>query len=60
MTRRVTLQKRISIDREELQVVSIFEEGCSKQEVKRENPYMKRHQVLLREGNSYAYMDKRA
>ncbi|WP_200886096.1 hypothetical protein [Heyndrickxia ginsengihumi] len=53
MTRRVIEHKAFSHDREELLVVTVFEEGVSKQEVRKENPYTKRHGVLVRFGDKY-------
>lgn len=60
MTRRVIEQIRLSIDRELLQTVVVFEPGVNKQKAKAENRYSKRHKVLVPYGKSYDYLSKRA
>lgn len=48
MTRRVIQWSAIDSDRKRLQVITIFEEGLNKQDVKREVPFSRWHSVLYR------------
>jgi hypothetical protein len=43
-----------------LQVVTVFEEGLSKEDIKKENIYSKNHQVLIKRNDIYDFKDKRA
>lgn len=60
MTRRVTLHQARSKDGESLQIITVFESGVKKEQVKLENRYSKRHEVLVPIGDSYDYKSKRA
>ncbi|MED4373983.1 hypothetical protein P9216_24000 [Bacillus licheniformis] len=57
MTRRVVQWSATNYDREELQVIQVFEEGISKQDVKREVPFSRWHGVLYKteRGNGYDF-----
>lgn len=55
VARRVVVTKAVSLDREVLQVLTVYEEGLGKQEVRKENPYSKKHGVLYPRGKSYEY-----
>lgn len=48
MTRRVVQWSATNYDQEELQVIQVFEEGLSKQDVKREVPFSRWHGVLYK------------
>ena len=54
-TRRVVIHSARSVDDEKLTIVSIFEPGINKQQIKLENRYSKKHKVLVSNGNSYRY-----
>lgn len=47
MIRSTTLHKSVSVDREELQIITVYEPGVNKQQVKKENKYSKRHGYLI-------------
>ncbi|MEC1714726.1 hypothetical protein [Schinkia azotoformans] len=55
MARRVVETKAVSLDREVLRVVVIYEEGIKKSEIRDENPYTKRHHVLYQAGAGYEF-----
>jgi hypothetical protein len=59
-TRRVVEHKGYSIDREKLVILTCFEEGISKEEIKQLSPYSKKHQVLVFNGLHYEYLRKNA
>ncbi|MDX8359806.1 hypothetical protein [Cytobacillus sp. IB215316] len=46
-TRQVAMHKGISNDRETLSIITIYEPGINKQQVKVENPFTKNWGVLL-------------
>ncbi|MGM7685166.1 hypothetical protein ACSVDA_23975 [Cytobacillus sp. Hm23] len=48
-TRQVAMHKGISNDRETLSIITIYEPGITKQQVKVENPFTKKWGVLLQE-----------
>lgn len=54
-TRRVTYHASRSKDSEDLMVVTVYETNINKQAVRKLNPYSKRHQVLIKTGNSYEF-----
>ncbi|MGM9923057.1 MAG: hypothetical protein ACI35R_02265 [Bacillus sp. (in: firmicutes)] len=54
-TRRVVIHTGKSVDNERLMVISIFEPGINKQQIKIENRYSKKHEVLVSNGDSYRY-----
>ncbi|MBS4191773.1 hypothetical protein KHA94_16405 [Bacillus sp. FJAT-49705] len=55
MTRRVVETNGISLDRERLQVIVIYEEGISKQDIRKENPFSKKHSVLYNASGAYEF-----
>lgn len=55
MPRRVTEHVGKTFDGEFLQIVTVFEPGVKKQEVKKLLPYDKKHQVLVFNGCRYRY-----
>lgn len=60
MVRRVTSHYGRSKDGEQLQIVVCYEPGVTKEQVKKENRYSKKHQVLVGDGHFYRYKQKRA
>lgn len=58
MTRRVVHHKAMSVDREELNVITIYEPGIKKEDIKKMNKYSKRHGVLVKRGHFYDYIQK--
>ena len=56
-TRRVTTYSGRSVDNEKLTIISVFEPGINKQQVKKDIRYTKRHQVLVSSGDSYRYKE---
>lgn len=58
--RRVASHRKMNLDGEELQILVCYEEGINKEQVKKENPYSKQHQILIKKGPFYSYLDKRA
>ncbi|CAN7412325.1 hypothetical protein [Peribacillus frigoritolerans] len=58
MTRRVATFKARSIDKEELMVMICYEEGIGKSEVKKDNPFTKRHSVLIKRNNIFEFKEK--
>lgn len=57
MARRVVQWEATNYDREELQVITVFEEGITKQAVKQEIPFSRSHGVLYQSqgGNHYEF-----
>lgn len=55
LPRRVVETKGISIDREILLRVVVYEPGVKKEDVKKENNLTKRHFVLIPNGNGYEF-----
>ena len=53
--RRVIEHKGKSSEGEMLQIVTVFEEGLSKQEVKKLSNYTKVHDVLIKRNNLYTW-----
>lgn len=61
MSRRVVSHRGKSIDHEELSVLICYEEGYSKQDIKKDNPiYTLSHEVLVQYGNVYEFKPKKA
>lgn len=58
MIRRVAEHKAITLDGDVLTIITIFEPGASKETIKRETRYSKRHDVLVNNGNFYDYNKK--
>lgn len=46
MPRRVVETNAVNFDQDKLQVLVVYEEGKSKEEIRKENPYCKKHAVL--------------
>lgn len=55
MARRIVETKGMSIDRELLLRIVVYEEGVCKTIVRNDNPYTKRHHVLFQAGNGYEF-----
>lgn len=53
MVRRVTVHHHKTIDNELLPVITIFEPGINKEQVKKINRFSKRHHVLVKRGENY-------
>ena len=56
-TRRVITYTGKSVDNEKLTIISIFESGINKQQIKTDNPYSKKHEVLISNGAVYRYKE---
>lgn len=59
-TRRVVTHKQCNFDNEELLVLVCYEEGINKQVIKKENPYCKTYETLVKDGQTYAFIKKNA
>lgn len=55
MARRVVETKGISLDREPLQVLIVYEEGAKKQEIRKVDRLSKRHGVLYKSAAGYEF-----
>lgn len=55
MVRRVVEHEALSVDREKLIVVTIYEPGISKEQVKKFNRFSKRHDVLVPGADGYEW-----
>ncbi|MGG0718710.1 hypothetical protein ABE096_14095 [Robertmurraya massiliosenegalensis] len=55
MARRVVETKAISFDQEKLQILVVYEEGKTKEEIRKENPYCKKHGVLYKASGAYEF-----
>lgn len=53
MTRQVTEHKFKTIDNEFLQVITVYEPGVNKEQVKKINRYSKRHHVLIKRSDGF-------
>jgi hypothetical protein len=58
--RRVTVHKKRNLEDEELLIVTVFEHGVRKEDLKKWNLFSKSHEVLVRNGQNYEYKEKRA
>jgi hypothetical protein len=56
--RRVVEHQYRTSESDLLQVVTVFEEGLSKEDIKKENRYSKHHQVLVRDKDFYYFKQK--
>jgi len=56
MIRRVTEHQAKSIDREYLSVLTIYEPGINKEQVKKINKYSKKHHVLVSRQDKYEWV----
>lgn len=55
MTRRVVEHGAVSIDREDLIVVTVYEEGMNKEHIRRMNGYTKRYSTLIPRGEGFEW-----
>lgn len=55
MIRRVVEHAATSKDREKLKVITIYENGINKEQVKEMNQYTKKHGVLIQHGSKYDF-----
>lgn len=55
MTRRIVEHLACTLDRETLTVVTVFEDGVSKQQARRMIPYSRRHAVLVNSGGQWEW-----
>lgn len=55
MARRVVETNAVNFDQEKLQVLIVYEEGKSKEEIRKENPYCKKHGVLYKASGAYEF-----
>ena len=58
MTRRLTTHQRVNFDGDELLILTCYEEGMKKEQIKKENPFSKKHEILINDGTSYEYVSK--
>ncbi|MEH7355093.1 hypothetical protein V7150_16165 [Neobacillus drentensis] len=58
--RRVAEHQKHTLDGEELSILTCYEEGVRKEDIKKENPFTKSHGILIFKGNSYDYLTERA
>ncbi len=55
MTRRVVEHTAVTVDRDPLVVVTVYETGINKEKVRELNKFSKRHGVLVRNGENYEW-----
>jgi hypothetical protein len=60
MTRRITTHSATNFENEELLVLVCYEEGVTKQAIKKENPFSKTHEILVKNGNKFEFIQKNA
>lgn len=60
MNRRVTTHHRKTKDNEELTIITIYEPEINKKDVRKLSPYCKKHDVLIYNGQSYEFLNKKA
>lgn len=58
--RRITTHLRKTLENDELMIVTVWEPGVKKEEIKKDNIYSKTHEVLIFNGHSYEFLEKRA
>jgi hypothetical protein len=56
----MTCHKRVNFEGDELLVVTLYEPGVKKEQIKKENPYTKEHDILIPVGNKFEFVSKRA
>lgn len=56
--RRLTTHKKVNFDGDVLQILIIWEEGCCKEIIKKENKYSKTQELLVNRGKSYEFIKK--
>ncbi|AVB12070.1 hypothetical protein ACFVIX_06495 [Bacillus subtilis] len=54
-TRRLIEHKTLTVDNEELVVVTLFEKGINKENAKKIIPYSRKHAVLIEEGSEMKF-----
>lgn len=55
MVRRVVQHVAVSVDRERLTVITIYETGINKEQIKRLNEFSKKHEVLVPSDSGYEW-----
>lgn len=60
MTRRLIVHHGKTYDDEKLVIVTLFEEGYSKEEIKKEIAYCKTYETLINRGNRYEFVRENA
>ena len=60
MTRRVTTHSGMTLDNEVLTVVTVWEENIGKQEIRKQLPYSKTYELLVKNGNQFEFKQKMA
>ncbi len=55
MSRRVVEHTAVTVDRDPLVVVTVYETGINKEKVRELNEFSKRHGVLVSDGERYAW-----
>ena len=58
--RRITTHHKRNFDNEELAIITVYEEQYKKQSINKENPYCKSHEILVKYGNRYEFLRKKA
>ncbi|WNS74256.1 hypothetical protein RRV45_15200 [Bacillus sp. DTU_2020_1000418_1_SI_GHA_SEK_038] len=58
--RRVTHHRKQNFEGEELLIVTVWEPGIKKEQLKKDNRYSKAHEVLIFNGKYYEFKEKRA
>ncbi|WHY76089.1 hypothetical protein QNH20_18425 [Neobacillus sp. WH10] len=58
--RRVTEHQKHTLDGEELSILTCYEEGIKKEQIKKENPFSKKHEILKFDGQRYEFLPKQA
>ncbi|KYC72308.1 hypothetical protein B4099_3670 [Heyndrickxia coagulans] len=53
MTRRVVEHRALSKDREELVVITVYEEGLNKERIRKDSIFSKKHAVLVKRDGKY-------
>jgi hypothetical protein len=60
MTRRVTTHNGRTLDDEELTIVTVWEENTGKQEIRKQLPYCKTYDLLVKHDNKFDFLQKNA
>lgn len=55
MTRRVVEHRGVSVDREPLTIIQIYEESVNKETIRKEVPWTKRHAVLVKRNGRFEF-----
>ncbi|GLY11381.1 hypothetical protein [Pseudobacillus badius] len=58
MTRRVVETKAATLDNEQLTIITVFEKGVNKEQIKKMSGFSKTHDVLIQRGNVWEYKAK--